>query len=53
MDEPLGEWCARSLGSPILIAGSLFIVGEARSHFLNAPTDPILVSDPSKGTVSL
>jgi dihydrofolate synthase / folylpolyglutamate synthase len=38
---------ARQLGSPILIAGSLLLVGEARSRFLGAPADPVLVSDPS------
>ena len=38
---------ARELGSPVLVAGSLFIVGEARVRFLGAPADPIFVSDPS------
>jgi hypothetical protein len=38
---------ARGLGSPILIAGSLFIVGEARTLLLGAPTDPVFVTDPS------
>jgi dihydrofolate synthase / folylpolyglutamate synthase len=38
---------ARALGSPILIAGSLFIVGEARTRLLGAPTDPVLVTDPT------
>jgi dihydrofolate synthase/folylpolyglutamate synthase len=38
---------ARTLGSPVLIAGSLFIVGEARTLLLGAPTDPVRVSDPS------
>ena len=37
---------ARSLGSPVLIAGSLFLVGEARTAYLGAPTDPIATSDP-------
>ncbi|HEX5060632.1 MAG TPA: Mur ligase family protein [Kofleriaceae bacterium] len=37
---------ARTLGSPILIAGSLFLVGEARTLLLGAPTDPVVVSDP-------
>jgi dihydrofolate synthase/folylpolyglutamate synthase len=32
--------------APIAIAGSLFIVGEARSLLLDAPTDPMPVSDP-------
>ena len=31
----------------ILIAGSLFIVGEARTLLVGAPTDPILATDPS------
>jgi len=33
-------------GAPILIAGSLFLVGEARTLLLGAPTDPMLVTDP-------
>ncbi|HSS00821.1 MAG TPA: cyanophycin synthetase [Kofleriaceae bacterium] len=32
--------------APILIAGSLFLVGEARTLLLGAPTDPVRVSDP-------
>ncbi len=39
---------ARTLGSPVLVAGSLFIVGEARVRFLGAPSDPVSVSDPSR-----
>ena len=35
-----GETC-------VLIAGSLFVVGEARTLLLDAPTDPVRVSDPS------
>jgi len=38
---------ARELGGPVLIAGSLFLVGEARSLLLGAPTDPVAVSDPA------
>ena len=38
---------ARALGGPILIAGSLFLVGEARSQLLGAPTDPMFVTDPA------
>ncbi len=38
---------ARTLGGPILIAGSLFLVGEARALLLGAPIDPIAVSDPA------
>jgi dihydrofolate synthase/folylpolyglutamate synthase len=38
---------ARTLGSPILIAGSLFLVGEARTLLLGAPTDPVFVTDPT------
>jgi dihydrofolate synthase/folylpolyglutamate synthase len=41
---------ARSIGTPpgapIAIAGSLFIVGEARVAYLGAPSDPVRVSDP-------
>ncbi len=38
--EVSGETC-------VLIAGSLFLVGEARTLLLDAPTDPVRVSDPS------
>ncbi|HEY6034564.1 MAG TPA: Mur ligase family protein, partial [Kofleriaceae bacterium] len=37
---------ARTIGTPIAIAGSLFIVGEARVAYLGAPSDPVRVSDP-------
>ena len=37
---------AASYHAPIVIAGSLFLVGEARTLLLGAPTDPMLVSDP-------
>ena len=37
---------ARTKGSPVLIAGSLFLVGEARARYLGAPADPVIVSDP-------
>jgi dihydrofolate synthase/folylpolyglutamate synthase len=37
---------AASYGAPILVAGSLFLVGEARTLLLGAPTDPVLVTDP-------
>ena len=40
---------ARALGSPVLIAGSLFLVGEARVRYLGAPADPVFVTDPSAG----
>jgi dihydrofolate synthase/folylpolyglutamate synthase len=37
---------AAAHGAPIVIAGSLFLVGEARTLLLGAPTDPLPVSDP-------
>jgi dihydrofolate synthase / folylpolyglutamate synthase len=37
---------ARALGGPILVAGSLFLVGEARVLLLGAPADPFVVTDP-------
>jgi folylpolyglutamate synthase/dihydropteroate synthase len=37
---------AATEGAPIVVAGSLFLVGEARTLLLGAPTDPMLVSDP-------
>jgi dihydrofolate synthase/folylpolyglutamate synthase len=37
---------ARELGAPVLVAGSLFIVGEARVQCLGAAADPVVVSDP-------
>jgi len=43
---------ARTRGATsILIAGSLFLVGEARALLLGAPTDPVVVSDPSAAPV--
>lgn len=36
---------ARRLGEPVLVTGSIFVVGEARVAFLGAPCDPIAVSD--------
>jgi dihydrofolate synthase / folylpolyglutamate synthase len=44
---------ARSINAAdatILVAGSLFIVGEARVAFLGAPADPVRVSDPPAST---
>ncbi len=38
---------AHAFGTPILIAGSLFLVGEARTLLVGAPTDPVFVTDPS------
>ncbi|HEX3758728.1 MAG TPA: Mur ligase family protein [Kofleriaceae bacterium] len=38
---------AATYGAPIVIAGSLFVVGEARTLLLGAPTDPVRVSDPA------
>jgi folylpolyglutamate synthase/dihydropteroate synthase len=38
---------ARALGAPILIAGSLFLVGEARVRYLGAPADPVMLTDPT------
>jgi dihydrofolate synthase/folylpolyglutamate synthase len=46
-DLPAALAAARRLGGPILVAGSLFLVGEARALLLGAPSDPIAVSDPS------
>ncbi len=37
---------ARAHGHPILVAGSLFLVGEARVLLLGAPSDPFVVTDP-------
>lgn len=37
---------AAVLGGPIVVAGSLFLVGEARVLLLGAPADPVWVSDP-------
>ncbi len=38
---------AAELVAPVLVAGSLFLVGEARTLLVGAPTDPILATDPS------
>ena len=37
---------AATYEAPIVIAGSLFLVGEARTVLLGAPTDPVRLSDP-------
>jgi dihydrofolate synthase/folylpolyglutamate synthase len=37
---------AAAYGATIVVAGSLFLVGEARTLLLGAPTDPMLVTDP-------
>ena len=37
---------AAAYGEPILVAGSLFLVGEARTRLLGAPTDPVFVTNP-------
>jgi len=37
---------AAAYQAPIVIAGSLFLVGEARTLLLGAPADPIFVTDP-------
>jgi dihydrofolate synthase/folylpolyglutamate synthase len=37
---------ARTRGEWTVVAGSLFIVGEARALVLGAPTDPIVATDP-------
>ena len=37
---------AHRAGSPIVVAGSLFLVGEARVMLLGAPADPFVVTDP-------
>jgi dihydrofolate synthase/folylpolyglutamate synthase len=41
---------ARRRGRTIVVCGSLFLVGEARTLLLGAPTDPIAVSDPAPPT---
>lgn len=38
---------ARGEGDLVVIAGSLFLVGEARTLLCAAPTDPIAISDPA------
>lgn len=42
---------ARHRGAPVLVTGSLFVVGEARVAFLGAPTDPIAISDATVRTM--
>ena len=37
---------ARELGTIVLVAGSLFVVGEVRAALLGAPADPLRTSDP-------
>ncbi len=37
---------ASEMMTPVLVAGSLFLVGEARALLLGVPTDPIVATDP-------
>ncbi len=46
-DLGTADTLARAHGGPILVAGSLFIVGEARVRYLGALADPIAMSDPA------
>jgi dihydrofolate synthase/folylpolyglutamate synthase len=46
-DLDAADVLARAHHATIVIAGSLFLVGEARVKYLNAPADPMLVTDPS------
>ncbi|MCW5808898.1 MAG: hypothetical protein KIT31_41485, partial [Deltaproteobacteria bacterium] len=43
---PLARRIATEAAVPVLVAGSLFLVGEARTLLLGAPTDPFVVTDP-------
>jgi len=44
----LGAALAMVAGQPsVLVAGSLFLVGDARTRLVDAPTDPLVVGDPS------
>jgi dihydrofolate synthase/folylpolyglutamate synthase len=36
---------ARQLGDRVLVAGSLFLVGEARTRFVGAPSDPFVATE--------
>ena len=45
-DLAAADAIARTLHATIVIAGSLFLVGEARVRYLGAPSDPVAVSDP-------
>jgi dihydrofolate synthase/folylpolyglutamate synthase len=40
---------ARDLGAPVLVTGSLYLVGEARGLLLAEPADPVLTADPLPG----
>lgn len=44
LDHAFASAAARS--ARILVAGSLFLVGEARSRLLGVPTDPFVATDP-------
>jgi dihydrofolate synthase/folylpolyglutamate synthase len=45
-DLEAADALARAHHATIVIAGSLFLVGEARVRYLNAPADPMVVTDP-------
>jgi folylpolyglutamate synthase/dihydropteroate synthase len=48
LPEALALALARGAGArSVVIAGSLMLVGEARSLLLGAPTDPLVVTDPA------
>lgn len=50
-DLPAALAAARAFGGgPIVVAGSLFVVGEARVLLLAAPADPFVVTDPAAGS---
>jgi dihydrofolate synthase / folylpolyglutamate synthase len=45
-DLEAADALARAHHATIVIAGSLFLVGEARVRYLGAPADPMVVTDP-------
>jgi dihydrofolate synthase/folylpolyglutamate synthase len=44
--DDLGAALARTAGQPTVVAGSIFLVGEARRLVLGEAADPIVVQDP-------
>ncbi len=54
-DVPTALDRARQQADPedlVVVAGSVFLVGEARTHLLGEPTDPVKVTDPVATTVA-
>ncbi|MBP9114273.1 MAG: bifunctional folylpolyglutamate synthase/dihydrofolate synthase, partial [Polyangiaceae bacterium] len=41
-DVPTAISIAQALGSPVVVAGSIYLVGETRAHLLGVASDPVI-----------